>query len=154
MKGKADQKAVGDVLREIEPSDLVKYGLIPEFIGRLPVVATLDELDKEALVRILNEPKNSLVRQYQKLFDMEGVELEFRETALDAIASLAMERKTGARGLRSIMEAALLDTMYRVPSEEHVSKVVIEDNVIRGEAEPILIYASNNEVAKVSPDDD
>ncbi len=154
VKGKADEKAVGDVLREIEPGDLVKYGLIPEFIGRLPVVATLDELDKEALVRILNEPKNSLVRQYQKLFDMEGVELEFRETALDAIASLAMERKTGARGLRSIMEAALLDTMYRVPSEEHVSKVVIEDNVIRGEAEPIMIYASNNEVGKVSPDDD
>ena len=154
VKGKADEKAVGDVLREIEPGDLVKYGLIPEFIGRLPVVATLDELDKEALVRILNEPKNSLVRQYQKLFDMEGVELEFRDTALDAIASLAMERKTGARGLRSIMEAALLDTMYRVPSEEHVSKVVIEDNVIRGEAEPIMIYASNNEVGKVSPDDD
>ena len=154
VKGKADQKAVGDVLREIEPSDLVKYGLIPEFIGRLPVVATLDELDKEALVRILNEPRNSLVRQYQKLFDMEGVELEFRDSALDAIATLAMERKTGARGLRSIMEAALLDTMYRVPSEEHVSKVVIEDNVIRGEAEPILIYASNNEVGKVSPDDD
>lgn len=132
---------------------MVKYGLIPEFIGRLPVVATLDELDKDALVRILTEPKNSLVRQYEKLFEMETVELEFRETALDAIATLAMERKTGARGLRSIMEGALLQTMYRVPSEEHVSKVVIEDSVIRGESEPILIYESTD-VGKVSPDDD
>jgi len=153
VKGKKDQKAVGDVLRAVEPSDLVKYGLIPEFIGRLPVVATLDELDKDALVRILTEPKNSLVRQYEKLFEMETVELEFRETALDAIATLAMERKTGARGLRSIMEGALLQTMYRVPSEEHVSKVVIEDSVIRGESEPILIYESTD-VGKVSPDDD
>jgi ATP-dependent Clp protease ATP-binding subunit ClpX len=153
VKGKKDQKAVGDVLRAVEPSDLVKYGLIPEFIGRLPVVATLDELDKDALVRILTEPKNSLVRQYEKLFEMETVELEFRETALDAIATLAMERKTGARGLRSIMEGALLQTMYRVPSEKHVSKVVIEDSVIRGESEPILIY-ENADVGKVSPDDD
>jgi len=153
VKGKEDQKAVGEVLREIEPGDLVKYGLIPEFIGRLPVVATLDELDKDALVRILTEPRNSLVRQYQKLFEMENVELEFRESALDAVASLAMERKTGARGLRSIMEGALLETMYRIPSEEHASKVVIDENVIRGEAEPIIIY-ENAEVGKVSPDDD
>jgi len=153
VKGKEDEKAVGEVLREVESGDLVKFGLIPEFIGRLPVVATLDELDKDALVRILTEPKNSLVRQYERLFEMEDVELEFRESALDAIASLAMERKTGARGLRSILESALLDSMYRVPSEEHVAKVVIEDSVIRGEAEPLLIYESND-VGKVSPDDD
>ena len=153
VKGKEDEKAVGDVLREIESGDLVKFGLIPEFIGRLPVVATLDELDEDALVRILTEPKNSLVRQYQRLFEMEDVELELRDSALDAIAKLAMERKTGARGLRSILEAALLDSMYRVPSEEHVAKVVVEDSVIRGEAEPLIIYESND-VGKVSPDDD
>ncbi|WP_430462413.1 ATP-dependent Clp protease ATP-binding subunit ClpX [Thalassolituus sp. LLYu03] len=153
VKGKESQKAVGEVLREVEPSDLVKYGLIPEFIGRLPVVATLDELDKDALVRILTEPRNSLVRQYQKLFEMEGVELEFRDIALDAVASLAMERKTGARGLRSIMEGALLQTMYRIPSEDHVAKVVIDENVIRGESEPIIIY-ENADVGKVSPDND
>ncbi|MDK2778948.1 MAG: ATP-dependent Clp protease ATP-binding subunit ClpX [Pseudomonadota bacterium] len=153
VKGKQEQKAVGEVLRDVEPGDLVKYGLIPEFIGRLPVVATLDELDKDALMRILTEPKNSLVRQYQKLFEMETVELEFRDSALDAVASLAMERKTGARGLRSIMEGALLQTMYRIPSEEHVAKVVIDDGVISGESEPLIIY-ENAEVGKVSPDDD
>jgi len=151
VKGKEQQKAVGEVLREVEPGDLVKYGLIPEFIGRLPVVATLDELDKNALVRILTEPRNSLVRQYQKLFEMESVELEFRDTALDAIATCAMERKTGARGLRSIMEGALLQTMYRIPSEDHVAKVVIEENVINGEAEPLIIYETAD-VGKVSPD--
>ncbi len=153
VKGKEEQKAVGEVLREIEPGDLVKYGLIPEFIGRLPVVATLDELDKDALVRILTEPRNSLVRQYQKLFEMESVELEFRDSALDAIATCAMERKTGARGLRSIMEGALLHTMYRIPSEEHVAKVVIEESVINGESEPLIIYETAD-VGKVSPDND
>lgn len=153
VKGKEDEKAVGEVLRDIESGDLVKFGLIPEFIGRLPVVATLDELDEDALVRILTEPKNSLVRQYQRLFEMEDVELELRDSALDAIAKLAMERKTGARGLRSILEAALLDSMYRVPSEEHVAKVVVEDSVIRGESDPLIIYESND-VGKVSPDDD
>ena len=153
VKGKADQKSIGQALREVESGDLVKFGLIPEFIGRLPVVATLDELDKDALVRILTEPKNSLVRQYQRLFEMENVELEFRDAALDAVATLAMERKTGARGLRWILESALLDTMYRVPSEDHVAKVVIEDSVIRGESEPLMIYESND-VGRVSPDDD
>ena len=118
VKGKKDEKSVGDVLREIQSGDLVKFGLIPEFIGRLPVVATLDELDKDALVRILTEPRNSLVRQYERLFEMESVELEFRDAALDAVATLAMERKTGARGLRTILESALLDSMYRVPSED------------------------------------
>src|SRR5690554_186138 len=150
VKGKDDQKAVGDVLREVESGDLVKFGLIPEFIGRLPMIATLDELDEDALVRILTEPRNSLVRQYQKLFEMEGVELEFRDEALAAIAKLAMERKTGARGLRSIMEGALLQIMYEIPSEENVSKVVIEANVITDGAEPFIIY-EQSEVDKASP---
>jgi ATP-dependent Clp protease ATP-binding subunit ClpX len=153
VKGKEDERAVGDVLRDIESGDLVKYGLIPEFIGRLPMVATLDELDRDALVRILTEPKNSLIRQYEKLFEMESVELEFRNTALEAVAELAMERKTGARGLRSIMEGALLETMYRIPSEQHVAKVVVEESVITSEAEPLVIYESSD-VGKVSPDDD
>ncbi|MDF1762811.1 MAG: ATP-dependent Clp protease ATP-binding subunit ClpX [Oleibacter sp.] len=160
VKGKSDKKSVGDVLRDIESGDLVKFGLIPEFIGRLPVVATLDELDKEALVRILTEPRNSLVRQYQKLFEMESVELEFRETALDAVADLALKRKTGARGLRSILEASLLDSMYRVPSEVNVSKVIIEEGVIRGNAEPLVMYenvdrtAADKEANKDDNDDD
>ena len=150
VKGKDDIKAVGEILREIESGDLVKFGLIPEFIGRLPMIATLDELDESALMQILTEPRNSLVRQYQKLFEMEGVELEFREEALSAIAKLAMERKTGARGLRSIMEGALLEIMYEIPSEEHVSKVVIEANVITDGADPLIIYG-NSDVDKVSP---
>ena len=154
VKGKEDERAVGDVLRTVEPGDLVKYGLIPEFIGRLPVVATLDELDESALIQILTEPKNSLVKQYQKLFDMEDVELDFRESALKAVATKAMERKIGARGLRSIMEGILLNSMYQIPSEEHVSKVVIDDGVINGEAEPLIIYEnSDEEVDKVSPND-
>lgn len=152
VNSKEDEKAVGEVLREVEPGDLVKYGLIPEFIGRLPVVATLDELDEAALMQILTEPKNSLVKQYQKLFEMEEVELEFRDVALKAVAARAMERKTGARGLRSILEGTLLNSMYKIPSEEHVSKVVIDDSVIRGESEPLIIYESND-VGKVAPDD-
>ncbi|WP_221798653.1 ATP-dependent Clp protease ATP-binding subunit ClpX [Oceanobacter mangrovi] len=153
VKGKEDQKSIGQALRDVEPTDLVKFGLIPEFIGRLPVIATLDELDKDALIRILTEPKNSLVRQFQKLFEMEEVELEIRESALEAIANLAMERKTGARGLRSILEGALLETMYEVPSESSISKVVIEDSVIRGTAEPIIIY-DGSDVAKASSEND
>ena len=117
------------------------------------MVATLDELDNEALIRILTEPKNSLVRQFQKLFEMEDVELEIRESALEAIANLAMERKTGARGLRSILENALLETMYKVPSEDHIAKVVIEDSVIRGTAEPIMIY-EGADVQKASSEND
>jgi ATP-dependent Clp protease ATP-binding subunit ClpX len=153
VKGKEDQKSIGAALREVEPVDLVKFGLIPEFIGRLPVVATLDELDKDALIRILTEPKNSLVRQFQKLFEMESVELEIRDSALDAIANCAMERKTGARGLRSILEGALLQTMYRVPSEPDIAKVVIEDTVINGIAEPIMIY-EGGDVARASSEND
>jgi len=152
VKGKEDEKSVGEALRELEPTDLVKFGLIPEFIGRLPVVATLEELDEAALIQILTEPKNSLVKQYQKLFEMEGVELEFRESALNAVAERALERKTGARGLRSIMEGILLQTMYKIPSEEHVAKVVIDDGVIKGEAEPLIIYETN-EVPKAASDD-
>lgn len=153
VRSKEDQKSVGDTLKEVESGDLVKYGLIPEFIGRLPMIATLDELDEEALVRILTEPKNSLVRQYEKLFEMEDVELEFRPGALEAVAKLAMQRKTGARGLRSIMEGALLNIMYRVPSEENVSKVVIEESVINGTSEPLIIY-QNASVDKASSDNE
>jgi ATP-dependent Clp protease ATP-binding subunit ClpX len=118
----------------------VKYGLIPEFVGRLPMIATLDELDLDALVRIMKEPKNSLLKQYAKLFEMEDVEIQFRDEALLAVAKKAKERKTGARGLRSIMETVLLDTMYRIPSMKNVSKVVIDAAVINGESEPLLMY--------------
>src|SRR5690606_32003227 len=128
--------------KDVEPEDLVKYGLIPEFVGRLPMIATLDELDEEALVKILKEPKNSLTKQYAKLFEMEGVEIQFRDDALRAIARKAQERKTGARGLRSIMESVLLDTMYSIPSQKGVTKVVIDEAVIRGESEPLLMYES------------
>ena len=151
VKGKDDVKKIGETLVEVEPEDLVKYGLIPEFVGRLPVLATLTELDEEALIQILKEPKNSLIKQYQKLFDMEGVDLDFREDALRSIANKAMERKTGARGLRSILESVLLDTMYEVPSMENVSKVVIDESVIKGDSEPMLIY-ENNEQQKARPE--
>jgi ATP-dependent Clp protease ATP-binding subunit ClpX len=137
-----EQRLVGSIISEVEPEDLVKYGLIPEFIGRLPVVATLKELDEVALMQILTQPKNSLVKQYQKLFDMESVELDIRDSALKAVAKKAMQRNTGARGLRSILENVLLDTMYRVPSEQGVTKVVIDESVINGESEPLLIYES------------
>jgi ATP-dependent Clp protease ATP-binding subunit ClpX len=136
---------VGEVLADVEPDDLVKFGLIPEFVGRLPVIATLTELTEDALVQILTEPKNSLVKQYVKLFEMEDVTLEFREDALRAVAINAMERKTGARGLRSILESVLLDTMYEIPSLEGVSKVVIDASVIAKESEPLLIYAQQEQ---------
>lgn len=152
VKGKDEEKTVSDSLRELEAEDLVKYGLIPEFVGRLPMIATLAELDEEALIQILTEPKNSLTKQYEALFDMEGSEVDFREGALRAIAHKALERKTGARGLRSIMEATLLDIMYQLPSMENVSKVVIDEGVINGDNDPILIY-ENAEQAKVVPED-
>ncbi|MGY8869860.1 MAG: ATP-dependent Clp protease ATP-binding subunit ClpX [Pseudomonadales bacterium] len=140
VKSKDDTKSITDTLLDIEAEDLVKFGLIPEFVGRLPMIATLGELDEEALMQILTEPKNSLVRQYTKLFEMEGAEVDFRKEALHAIAKHALERKTGARGLRSILEGTLLDIMYQLPSMENVSKVVIDEGVIDGTSEPILIY--------------
>lgn len=147
VKSRDDSKAIGQVLLGVEPEDLIKFGLIPELIGRLPVVATLQELDEAALVQILVEPKNALVKQYQKLFSMEGAELEIRASALNAVAKKALERKTGARGLRSIIEASLLDTMYELPSMENVSKVVIDENTISGDAKPLLIYADQPKVS-------
>ncbi|MCB5187314.1 ATP-dependent Clp protease ATP-binding subunit ClpX [Methylobacillus caricis] len=141
VKSKDDARAIGEVLRDVEPEDLIKFGLIPEFVGRLPAIATLESLDEAALVTILVEPKNALTKQYTKLFKMEGVDLEFREAALNLIAKKALERKTGARGLRSIMEHSLLEIMYDLPSLPNLSKVVVDEGVIRGDAPPLLIYA-------------
>ncbi|MEW5248494.1 ATP-dependent Clp protease ATP-binding subunit ClpX [Microbulbifer sp. 2201CG32-9] len=153
VKSKDDSGSFGEVLRDLEPEDLVRYGLIPEFVGRLPVTATLEELDREALVRILTEPRNALTKQYMKLFEMEGVELDFRPDALDAVAHKSMERKTGARGLRSIMESVLLETMYDIPSTDNVAKVVIDEAVIKGESAPLLVYESNDKPQKAAPEE-
>ncbi|MFS4438981.1 ATP-dependent Clp protease ATP-binding subunit ClpX [Paracoccaceae bacterium GXU_MW_L88] len=142
-----DARSAGDLFTELEPEDLLKFGLIPEFVGRLPVIATLTDLDEDALVTILTEPKNALVKQYQRLFDLEGVKLTFTEDALAAVAQKAISRKTGARGLRSIMEEILLDTMFDLPSMEGVEEIVVKDDVLKGEAKPLLIYA---EAAKES----
>ena len=147
IRGKEQEVTLTERLEDVEPEDLVKYGLIPEFIGRLPVVATLRELDESALIQILQEPKNALTKQFSALFDMENVELEFREDALHAIARKAMDRKTGARGLRSIVEAVLLDTMYELPSMEDVSKIVVDETTIKGESKPLVIYDSQPEQA-------
>jgi ATP-dependent Clp protease ATP-binding subunit ClpX len=147
VKSKDEQQDLGKILYEVEPEDLIKYGLIPEFVGRLPVVATLEELDEGALVQILTEPKNALTKQYEKLFDMEGCEIEFREDALRAVARKAMARKTGARGLRTILEQVLLDTMYDLPSLENVRKVVIDENVIVGGSQPYMIFDTPEAVA-------
>ena len=147
VRGENDKKALGAVLRDVEPEDLIQYGLIPEFVGRLPILATLDELDEAQLVQILTEPKNALIKQYKRLFDMEGCEVEFREDALLAVAGKAMERKTGARGLRSIIENVLLDTMYDLPSMENVSKVVVDETVIKAESEPLIIYEGDKQRA-------
>ena len=145
VKESAASRSLSETFKDVEPEDLVKYGLIPEFIGRLPVVATLTELDEAALVQILSEPKNAITKQFSVLFGMEDVELEFRDDALRAIAHKAMERKTGARGLRSIVEGVLLDTMYELPSIDNVSKVVVDETVIKGESDPILIYDSSHQ---------
>jgi len=142
-----DAGSVSDVLKQVEPEDLIKFGLIPELIGRLPVLATLQELDEAALVEILIEPKNALVKQYQKLFAMEGVELEIRPSALQAIARKALKRKTGARGLRSILENVLLDTMYELPTMENASKVVVDETTIESGAQPLIIYADQSKVS-------
>jgi len=147
VKSKDNRKDVGEVFKMVEPEDLIKYGLIPEFVGRLPVIATLEELDVKALMQILTEPRNALVKQFQKLFKMEGVELEFREEALTAIAKRALKRKTGARGLRSIIEHALLDIMYDLPGMKDVAKVVVDEKTIGGEGKPLLIYAEQAKAA-------
>ena len=154
VKSKDERRNVGELLFELEPEDLVQYGLIPEFVGRLPVIATLEELDADALVQILTEPKNALTKQYSKLFDMEGVEVDFREDGLRAIAEKAMERKTGARGLRSILEGVLLDSMYNIPSRTDVSKVVIDESVIRGDSEPLLVYQNNEPTPRAASTDE
>ncbi|MGL4716057.1 MAG: ATP-dependent protease ATP-binding subunit ClpX [Aeromonas sp.] len=150
VKSKDAKATLSETFAKVEPEDLIKYGLIPEFIGRLPVVATLTELDESALIQILKEPKNALTKQYAALFDLEGVELEFRDDALHAIARKAMERKTGARGLRSIVEAVLLDTMYDLPSLEGVSKVVVDETVIKGDSAPLMIYENAEPQAAAS----
>lgn len=136
-----EEQNVGDLFKQIVPQDFVKYGLIPEFVGRVPVTVSLDQLDEEALVRILSEPKSAIVKQYKKLFDMDGVELEFEPDALTAIAKLAMERKTGARGLRAIMEEAVMDLMYEIPSDDHIAKCTITKAVVEEHAEPELVYS-------------
>ncbi len=147
VKGEDAKETISQIFNKVEPQDLVKFGLIPEFIGRLPVTATLTELDEAALIQILTEPKNALTKQYAALFDLEDVELEFREDALKAIAAKAMSRNTGARGLRSIVEAILLDTMYDLPSADNISKVVIDESVIKDESAPLLIYENTQNQA-------
>jgi len=151
VKSKNDKKTAGELLHQVEPEDLIKYGLIPEFVGRLPVLAVLDELDEEQLIQILTEPKNALTKQYGKLFEMESCVLEFREDALRAVAQRAVERKTGARGLRSILEQSLLDTMYELPSLKNATKVVVDEGAIKGESKPLVIYESA-EISKAAPD--
>ena len=143
VKTSEQEQSIGELLLEVEPEDLIRFGLIPEFVGRLPVVATLEELDEDALVQILLEPKNALTKQYRKLFEMEGVELIFRDDALRAVAKKAMARKTGARGLRTILENVLLDTMYDLPSVDNAKKVVVDDAVVTGDNKPYIIYESD-----------
>jgi ATP-dependent Clp protease ATP-binding subunit ClpX len=147
VRSPRNSRATYDLLRSVEPEDLIKYGLIPEFVGRLPVVAALEELDEGALIQILTEPKNALSKQYQKLFQMEGVELELRPAALNAVAKRALARRTGARGLRSILEHILLDTMYELPALENVSKVVVDEQMVTADGKPLLIYSDPQRVA-------
>ncbi len=147
INDESKKEAIKDLLKDVEPEDLVKYGLIPEFVGRLPVVATLEELDQEALVQILQEPKNALIKQYQRLFEIEEVELEFREEAIEAIAELAMKRKTGARGLRTVLEKTLLDTMFDIPSTEDVKRVIVDEAAVKGDSKPFLVYDSESKKA-------
>ena len=144
VKAKRKSSEVGHVLKSVEPEDLIKFGLIPEFVGRMPVVATLEELDESALIQILTEPKNALVKQYKKMFDLEGAELDIRKDGLAAIARKSLERKTGARGLRSIIENVLLDVMYELPSVENVEKVVVDESTVVGQSKPLLIYSDKD----------
>ena len=148
---KDNKKSMSEIIRSVEPEDMIKYGLIPEFVGRMPVTATLDELEVDQLLEILVEPKNAITKQYSRLFEMEGCEIEFRDDTLRMIAQRSMERKTGARGLRSILENVLLDTMYDLPSIENLVKVVIDEGVIKGESKPLMIYESS-EISKAASD--
>ncbi|MCD6038921.1 MAG: clpX [Gammaproteobacteria bacterium] len=150
IQSKIESKSIDQLLCDVEPADLIKYGLIPELIGRLPVIATLEELDKEALISILTTPKNALVKQYHKLFEMDGAALEFREPALQLIAGHCLEKKTGARGLRSILEKILLDTMYELPSLAYVAKVIIDEKAVTGETKPIIMYQNSEQVSAVA----
>jgi ATP-dependent Clp protease ATP-binding subunit ClpX len=152
VKSKDKESLFGEIVSKVEPEDLIKYGLIPEFVGRLPVVSTLEELDEEALVKILTEPKNAITKQYQKMFEIEGCEIEFRPDSLNAVAIKAMQRKTGARGLRTILENTLLDVMYDLPAMENVSKIVVDAAVIEGNAQPYVIY-EGGEMQRVASDD-
>jgi ATP-dependent Clp protease ATP-binding subunit ClpX len=152
VKSKDKKDLFGEVISKVEPEDLIKYGLIPEFVGRLPVVATLEELDEDALVRILTEPKNAITKQYQKMFEIEGCEIEFRTDSLNAVAKKAMARKTGARGLRTILENTLLEIMYDLPAMDNVSKVVVDAAVIEGHAQPYVIY-EGGEMQRVASDE-
>ncbi len=145
-----DERKTGDLLRKVEPEDLLKFGLIPEFIGRVPVLATLEDLDEGALMQILLEPKNALVKQYQRLFEMEDVRLTFSEDSLRSIARKAIERKTGARGLRSILEAILLDSMFELPGLKGVEEVVISPEVVEGKAKPLRIYSERQDEVESS----
>ena len=147
VDSKTNQSA-GSTFLEVEPEDLVKFGLIPELVGRLPVIATLQELDEDTLIQILTEPKNALLKQFQKLFAMEGAELEIRPAALRAIARKAVKRKTGARGLRSILESALLDTMYELPAQGNIKRVVLDEATIEGQSQPLLVYGDEKEQPK------
>ena len=152
LKNVDKEKLFGEVISEVEPEDLIKYGLIPEFVGRLPVVATLEELDEVALIKILTEPKNAITKQYQKMFELEGCEIEFRTDSLSAVAKKAMERKTGARGLRTILENTLLEIMYDLPSMENVSKVVVDASVIEGDSQPYVLYEGGEPQKRVASD--
>ena len=147
VKSKDETRNFGETLSDLQPEDLVQYGLIPEFVGRLPIIATLEELDAEALIRILTEPRNALTKQYAKMFEMEGVEIDFREDGLQAVADRAMERKTGARGLRSILEGILLESMYTIPSTPDVAKIVVDESVVKGDSEPLLVYETPSAAA-------
>lgn len=151
VRGEHETLSAGELIKQVEPQDLIKFGLIPEFIGRLPVIAMLDELEEASLVRILTEPRNALTKQYRKLFELEGVDIDFRDNALHEIARRAISRRSGARGLRSILEHALLDLMYELPSMAGLEKVVIDENVIKGDAKPLYIYQGDN-VNKVASD--
>ena len=147
VKNTQDKKT-GEWMKSLEPEDLLKYGLIPEFIGRLPMIATLEDLDEKSLIRILQEPKNSLTKQYQELFKLDGAKLTFKDTALKEIAVKAINKKTGARGLRSILENILLKTMYDLPSQDNIEEVIIDANTVKGTSEPILVHSKNDNKGK------